>query len=108
MLLILLLGHSIRFENKGRPPMSNTPMDSFTGAFLRDCVLDHSTNTEDTILAGRPATSPKAPKMSQVKRVCPLHVVENVPMSWELSFEYVLQPRNLFTTSHGRNSTLII
>ena len=48
-------------------PMSNTPMDSFTGTFHRDCVLVRSTNTKGTILAGRPAVSPKAPKVSRVK-----------------------------------------
>ena len=36
-------------------------MTSYTGTFHRDCVLGHSANAEDTILAGRTAASPKAP-----------------------------------------------
>ena len=41
--------------------MLNTPMDSYTGTFYRYCVLGHSANAEDTILAGMSVASPKAP-----------------------------------------------
>ena len=40
---------------------SNKPIVGFIGTFHRYCVLDHSANAEDTILAGRSAASPKAP-----------------------------------------------
>ena len=40
---------------------SNKPMVGFIGTFHRYCVLGHSANAEDTILAGRSAASPKAP-----------------------------------------------
>ena len=40
---------------------SNKPMVGFIGTFHRYCVLGHSANAEDTILAGRSVASPKAP-----------------------------------------------
>ena len=40
---------------------SNKPKVGFIGTFHRYCVLGHSANAEDTILAGRSAASPKAP-----------------------------------------------
>ena len=40
---------------------SNKPMVGFIGTFHIHCVLGHSANAEDTILAGRSAASPKAP-----------------------------------------------
>ena len=40
---------------------SNKPMVGFIGTFHMHCVLGHSANAEDTILAGRSAASPKAP-----------------------------------------------
>ena len=40
---------------------SNKPMVGFIGTFHIYCVLGHSANAEDTILAGRSAASPKAP-----------------------------------------------
>ena len=36
---------------------SNKPMIGFIGTFHRYCVLGHSANAEDTILAGRSAAS---------------------------------------------------
>ena len=36
---------------------SNKPMVGFIGTFHRYCVLGHSANAEDTILAGRSAAS---------------------------------------------------
>ena len=41
----------------GRHPYT----ESCTETFHRYCVLGHSANAEDTILAGRPVASPKAP-----------------------------------------------
>ena len=38
-------------------------MVDFIGTFHRYCVLGHSANAEDTILAGRSAASPKAPPL---------------------------------------------
>ena len=48
-------------KNKKGHPLGVEPMVGFIGTFHRYCVLGHSANAEDTILAGRSAASPKAP-----------------------------------------------
>ena len=49
---------------------SNKPMVGFIGTFHRYCVLGHSANAEDTILAGRSAASPKDPPTVLCREYC--------------------------------------